>query len=481
MRETATVAVSEIDGSRPASNRVPDLDRELSSTPSDPASRQRAMTLIVCAILAVALVKQLVLVVAYPPFQGHDEVAHLGYLSTVAEDGRIPTFSDRLPEEMEPYSRYTLDWPALYTANHPVLYYVTALPFYWFAPDDLEGQLYAVRLAAVPFFLLTVWLTYLIARALFPNRAAVILGATAIVAFQPQLGFEGAIINNDMLAIALGTLILYLCIRALRDGLTIRLAVAIGITCGIGLLTKATLTALLPVVAGVAIWLRWPRPWEQLRQRRWLTGTALRAAAIIVPTVVLALPWYLYLRRTYGDFTAFEATRQLQSDWNRPAGSFTELLFSRSFHEERVHETWGYYGWRMIPLETSQLAVVYVAMALALVGAVVGVIRWLTTRDRDDAGHIRPFEQFQVAGILAIVTASVLMYGAMVYFGTMFLLTQARYFFPIVPAAIVLATAGLVALVPERGQRVAAIALVAGAGLFQTVILVKQVLPYAYL
>jgi hypothetical protein len=35
--------------------------------------------------------------------------------------------------------------------------------------------------------------------------------------------------------------------------------------------------------------------------------------------------------------------------------------------------------------------------------------------------------------------------------------------------------------VPERGQRLAAIVLVAGAGLFQTLILVKQVLPYAYL
>jgi hypothetical protein len=240
------------------------------------------------------------------------------------------------------------------------------------------------------------------------------------------------------------------------------------------------LTALLPVVAGVAIWLRWPRPWEQLRHADWLRGTALRAAAIIIPTVALALPWYLYLRHTYGDFTAFEATQELQSDWNRPAGTFTELLFSRSFHEERIHETWGYFGWRLIPLETSQLAVVYVAMALALAGAVVGVSRWLAAR-RAQEKLMRPFQQFQVAGVVTIASASVLMYGAMVYFGTMFLLTQARYFFPIVPAAIVLATAGLVALVPERGQRLAALVLVAGAGLFQALILVKQVLPYAYL
>jgi hypothetical protein len=236
----------------------------------------------------------------------------------------------------------------------------------------------------------------------------------------------------------------------------------------------------LPVVAGVAIWLRWPRPWSQVRNADWLRGTALRAAAIIVPTVALASPWFLYLRRTYGDFTAFEATQELQSDWNRPAGTFTELLFSRSFHEDRIHETWGYFGWRLIPLETSQLAVVYIAMGLALVGSVVGLSRWFAARREPDI-HMQPFQQFQVAGVLTIFSASVLMYGAMVYFGTLFLLTQARYFFPILPAAIVLATAGLVSLVPERGQRLAAMALVAGAGLFQTLILVKQVLPYAYL
>jgi len=473
MHHSTAIAIDTNQRTTPGENLTPGvalLDEEQSLR----SARQRATTRIIIAILAVALVKQLILVVAYPPFQGHDEVAHLSYLATLAEDGRIPTFSDEIPTELEPYSRYTLDWPALYTANHPVLYYVTALPFYWLAPDDHEARLYAVRLAAVVFYLLTIWLTYLIARNLFPDNPLVMIGAPAIVAFQPQLGFEGAIVNNDMLAIAFGTLILYLCVRALRNGLTLRIALAIGVTCGLGLLTKATLTALLPIVAGVAIWLRWPRPWETVRRPDWLRGTAVRAAAVIVPVVVLALPWYMFLRRTYGDFTAFEATQELQSDWNRPAGTFTDLLFSRTFHEERIHETWGYYGWRLIPLESSQLAVIYVMMALALLGCIVGIIRWrVSSASQADAP--------QVAGIVTIVSAALLMYGAMVYFGTMFLLTQARYYFPIVPAAVVLATAGLGSLVPNRWQQPATVMLVAGAGLFQTLILVKQVIPYANL
>lgn len=450
----------------------------------EPSTRQlrskTRWTPIVLALMAVAFVKQIVLVLAYPPFQGHDEVAHLGYLRTLANDGRLPTFSDRLPEALEPYSRFTLDWPALYTANHPPLYYVTSLPAYWLAGDRYEAQLYAVRLMAVPLFLIAIWLTYLIARLLFPSNDLVAIGAPAVVAFQPQLGFEGAIVNNDMLAIVLGTLLLYLCLRAIREGLTLRLALVVGLVCGLGLLTKATLLALLPIVACVAVWCRWPRPFVSIRDAGWWRGTLTRAVAIIGPTVALALPWYLYVRRTYGDFTAFKATQELQGDWNHPAGTFTELLFSGSFHKERIHETWGYFGWRLIPLGSAELAIVYVAMALGVLGVAVGLARWLL------AGHARHLladgtaQQSQAVGVVTLAAASVLMYGAMVYFGTMFLLTQARYFFPILPAAIVLASAGLGSLVPAQWQRPATVALVAGAGLFQTLILVKLVLPYAY-
>ena len=48
------------------------------------------------------------------------------------------------------------------------------------------------------------------------------------------------------------------------------------------------------------------------------------------------------------------------------------------------------------------------------------------------------------------------MYGAMLYFGTMFLLTQARYIFPVAAASALLAMLGLRAFLPERAVRPAA-------------------------
>src|SRR3954468_9132833 len=116
------------------SGQKPNSAQALTVTPEAQASRQqrrlRWRTSIVLALIALAFIKQIVLVAAYPAFQGHDEVAHLGYLSTIANQHRLPTFDDALPAALEEYSRFTLDWPALYTANHPPLYYVVAWPAY---------------------------------------------------------------------------------------------------------------------------------------------------------------------------------------------------------------------------------------------------------------------------------------------------------------------------------------------------------------
>ncbi len=276
---------------------------------------------ILAALLFVTGVKQLVLALAYPPFQGHDEVAHLGYLRVLAELGRLPTFRDTLPDALGEYAPYTLDWPALYTANHPPLYYALAWPAYQLAGPDFLAQLYALRLVSIPFFLLTVWLAYALATTLFPRDDYLALTVPAAVAFQPQLGFEGAIVNNDALASLFGALVLYLCVAALRRGLTIPRAAGLGLALGWGLLVKATLTVFLPLVAGVALWCRWPRPWSRVWGLGWWRETAELAAGVALPALLIPLPWYLFLRRTYGDFTAVRELDLVQASWNVPAAS----------------------------------------------------------------------------------------------------------------------------------------------------------------
>jgi 4-amino-4-deoxy-L-arabinose transferase-like glycosyltransferase len=434
---------------------------------------------IVAALIIFAFVRQLILVAAYPPFQGHDEVGHYGYLWTMEHFGRLPTLDDNLPVVLDPYSSFTLNWPAVYTANHPPGYYLLAFPIMKLAGTDsaadLLPRLYALRLASILPYLLTIWFTYRLATAIFPRDNFLALTAPAAIAFAPQISFEGAIINNDILSICWGSLLLLLCALALRRGLSVWRALGLGVALGLGLLIKATLTIFLPLAALVALYSRWPRPWGAIRTRAYWRATLGTAAALALPTLAIPAPWYAFLYRTYGDFSAFAAIPRLQQDWNVPAGTFGELLTSKDFHLERIREYFGYFGWKLIPLTVPQTNAIYGGLILCGAGMLVGIVRlgWLAARR-----GWRPSGP-QVAGGTLIVAANVVMYGAMIYFGTMFLLTQARYIFPVAAASALLAMLGLRAFLPERALRPATALTIAALAAFDLWLLLGGVLPYA--
>src|SRR4051812_49023211 len=95
----------------------------LSNIRAWPVARQFLLVLV-----AVFLVKQAINVVIFPPFSGHDEVAHYAYVRTVATEYRvpkIPTLSefraalgtdrnklpgDFIPDDLFRYCHYVLDW-----------------------------------------------------------------------------------------------------------------------------------------------------------------------------------------------------------------------------------------------------------------------------------------------------------------------------------------------------------------------------------
>ncbi|HKG26714.1 MAG TPA: hypothetical protein VKB09_13775, partial [Thermomicrobiales bacterium] len=199
------------------------------------------------ALIVVYLAKQAINVFVFPPFSGHDEVAHYAYLRTVASEHRVPVLpdwaawrasgktaedppGDFLPDDLYEYCNYVLGWqgtnvceqdnPAYvndpphvrnynqgvgaqlvgyqYDANHPPLYYIVMTPIYWLTEGATpESQLYVLRAAAIPFGLMTVVLAFMMVRVLFPRDAFLSITVPAFVAFQPQISYEAAMVNND--------------------------------------------------------------------------------------------------------------------------------------------------------------------------------------------------------------------------------------------------------------------------------------------
>ena len=456
-------------------------------------------------LLAMFLAKGIVIAFVHPPFTGHDEVAHYAYLRYVAEERRLPVIpdliewrerravnsdsaQDQIPPELWPYCSYaTRDWDPgcdserfrtnpvyamslggelfptgwIYTANHPPLYYLVMTPVYWLSSgQSIEGQLYVLRLAAIPFGLLTVLFAYLTVRTLFPRDRFLALTVPAFVAFQPQIAYEAAMLNNDILAICFTSALILLLALGLKRGFPLRVCLGIGFCFGLAMLAKNTAAVSAPVIAFAMICGLGLRQW-----RAWLPKGLLTALV----AALLVWPWFAYMDRTYGDFTALGRIRDLQY-WNyNDSGppSIWDQLSSSSFVWDRWRETWGHFGWRLIFLSSNLYRLLLWVTLVGTVGIAVWAYRFWTVQEpilheddpvraatlRERAGSVFDLQRWQVVGILTLGVMCLVSYYAILQFGTTFSLTQARYYFPaIVPAAILLML-GFRALFPERALR----------------------------
>jgi len=420
------------------------------------------------ALLIVYVAKQLVVAFVSPPFTGHDEVAHFAGIRIVATQARMPTlWSDTLPPDLYRYRAYTIEWRGvndspLYTAIHPPLYYVLMAPLYRaaarYTPETIQ---YVLRCASIPFGVAVVLLAAALTRTLFPGDAFLGVTVPTVVAFQPQVSYEAAMVNNDALATAMYSAALYGIVLMIRDGPTTRRAAALGLLAGVSLLAKATTVNLLVLIV-LAVWLA--------RRGTWSTALRQTAVACGVAAAVIG-PWWWFMARTYGDPMAFSAIAATQADLTRSDETFLHLLFSGRFLVDRWVETWGEFGWRLIHVSPALLVALGVAAA-ACVGGLVSIVT--VERPRD------PQKAWRRQALAIVAAACVLSYLATVQFGVHFVLSQARYFFPVIDAAALLMMLGLRAWVPAASRAIVQTAVLFVAIAVNITIYTAYVVPYWY-
>ena len=471
-------------------------------------------------LLVLFVIKQLFTVVIFPPFTGHDEVVHYAYVRMVATEHRVPvipdlnewrqawqtrsdTPGDILPLDLYKYQRYVLDWccnpddrpefrtqpPAAmslgnqvfpngwqYAANHPPLYYVLMTPLYA-ATDTFSPvvQQYVIRSAAIPIGMLIIVLTFLMAGLLFPRDRFIMMVAPTFVTFQTQFSYESAMVNNDILLIGMFTLITWLLVRGIRKGFTIQSTAVIGLVLGLGLLAKASMLSAAPLIA-VAIILGV----GYRNVRRWAPFGAMSISV----AALVSWPWYLYLYRTYGNFSALEQVKALQYSWTYTddnAPSILDQLWNKDFAQDRWKETWGEFGWRLIHLHDWLLTAIGLPLLVMAIAALVAVIVATIQRAGSRSDRTPLLSREQCLGLWLMVAVTVLAYGAMLQFGTTFKLTQARYFFNAVGAVAILLAFGFRTIVPGRFHNVAASLFLICMIAANVMIYSQSVIPYWYL
>lgn len=250
-------------------------------------------------------------------WEGFDEWAHFAYVQHVAEQGTAPDRNEPVSDEVgrslelvpiphgfggpgAPYTTHSEFWRlsrderagrerelqdplskptghyTQYEAQQPPLYYLAmALPYRAVRGFGLPARLLALRIVSLLMASLVIPLGYGAARQVFAG-ARIPLVATAGLAVLPGLLLDLCHVSNDGLTIVLASALIYLALRMLRRDTGLRDWIALGVLLAAGLLTKATVLALVPLVpllAALRILTRRGAGWKQA-----VAGSALAVA-----------------------------------------------------------------------------------------------------------------------------------------------------------------------------------------------------------
>jgi hypothetical protein len=414
--------------------------------PSNRLDRWLATLLLVYVVLAVWY--SLVIPLGEAP----DEVDHFRVIRYVGQHRHLPTTE----EEHE--------------AVQPPLYYLIATCLTFWIPDhvpfavlanadfDLDdpsaprnlllhptvedwpfrGWVLAWRLArllSVAFGTVTVWAVFRLGHEIFIRQPEIGLAMAALTAFTPQFLFTSAVVTNDNAATAFSALVLWQAASLLRrPSLQAPRLAWLGVSLGLGLLSKTNTLALVPVV-GLVILIVWSA------DRAQGVVALLRATVLTLGLAALIAGWY-FVRNVvvFGDPLGFAfvlATNPLR-EGPLTLGLLVEVFqgLSRSF----------WLGWIGIELDAWVYGVIY---ALCM-GSLVGFASWLVLRWRQISPYIR-WTVILLGMHAAVTLASLIRWTALVR-GT----GQGRLIYPLLPTVMLILVGGLLIWLRPSARRWAA-------------------------
>ncbi|RLC98366.1 MAG: hypothetical protein DRI77_05175 [Chloroflexi bacterium] len=309
--------------------------------------------------------------VVVPPFEASDEKWHYPMVKYMADNGALPVQEPGV----ETAWRQEGSQPPLY-------YFVAALATCWIDTSDMgavrhlnphvdpgatpdgnvnlvvhdpaletfpwRGTVLAVHLIRFLSVLMgaaAVYLTYLIARELLPDRPALALGAAAIHALTPMYIFISASVNNDALVVPLCSLALLMLIKLASGkyasgqvGKFASRCVVLGVVLGLAALTKTSSLPLTVLTALVVVA-------RALRRRSW-REFIVGGLATLLPFLSIAGWWFWRNLQLYGDIFGLDTFIEILGQRDVPA-DLAQLWRERySF----AAGYWGNFGGLNVPL-----------------------------------------------------------------------------------------------------------------------------------
>jgi 4-amino-4-deoxy-L-arabinose transferase-like glycosyltransferase len=297
-----------------------------------------------------------------------------------------------------------------------------------------------------------VFLAFLIARQVFPDKEWLWLTTAAFVAFLPQHVAMLAAVNNDSLAELLIAGILFLLVHKPE---TNRQKVLLGILLGLGFLTKATVYLMVPVIGLYLLWANWPQ-WRPFFQQ---------AVQVFGLAGLIGLPWWLRNIVVYGglDILGIGAHNEIVTGQPRTAewiANFGLVETLRKMLQTTFQSFWGQFGWMGVVMRPW----VYQMLLLFTLLTIIGLILYLFTRPKPNTTQNQKQTVQNKTGrsslpipinwtiFAAAFTLSLLLF---LTYNLTFVQHQGRYLFPgLIPIALTvsLAWATLIQPISRRWQ-----------------------------
>jgi 4-amino-4-deoxy-L-arabinose transferase-like glycosyltransferase len=310
--------------------------------------------------------------------------------------------------------------PLRYEDYAPPLYYLLAAPIYVLT----DGWLTAVRLFSVVLGGALVVVAYLIGAEAYPDQMVFALGGTAFVAFVPQHLAMMSAVNNDSLAELLIALVVLQSLRLFRSAtISRRRLIGLGVTLGLGLLTKATFYYTAIPIAFIAL---------ILYSRRYAVRIT-HYVLVFAPALLIGAVWWLRNLGVYGGFDVMGLARHNAVVVGQPTTAQWLIDYGTGGLLQRFLATtyrsfWGQFGWMSTPMPDRE----YLLLGGLSIIALIGWAWWVVAR-RNPTGALRGKQEARsnvsYAGMLLSLWF-VLTVGGYLYYNVTFVQHQGRYLFP---------------------------------------------------
>ncbi|MGE4425285.1 MAG: DUF2142 domain-containing protein [Solirubrobacteraceae bacterium] len=300
---------------------MPDTDTRASVRRRPWSTAPAPLRALLGAVAVIALAWSLVT----PAFMGPDEQSHFGYVQHLAETGGLPGTNDgaegfssefrvgaglsgmgnaaQQPDiTMEWNASVQEEWkrrsshppenrrddgggPGNSAASNPPLYYLTAVPAYLVGEAaGIFTRVGLVRLVSIAWLLVAVVGAWLLAGELFGRDRRAQSATAGVVGLLPMSQFIAGTVGPDTAVFAAWAFVMWLGVRLLRRGASVRGVFWLSFALGVACLLKAASYALAPPVGLLVLYVLWKarrRDVDPIDGRTFARGLAVAAAALV--------------------------------------------------------------------------------------------------------------------------------------------------------------------------------------------------------